>query len=188
MIDSQSLFDELVEIGNTLKAEYEGRKAAWKGSPFEWLLALPSRSVGAVAERLVHEWLTRRGFVVKKPKGSSDCDRLCSVQGNPKVVRLEIKFSTLWSQDHYVFQQIRDQNYEICFCLGISPQEAHAWAVPKDIIWGNALGQHTGQQAQDTRWVHINPSNPPEWIQDYGGDLVKAIQFLRRYFEEKDSE
>jgi hypothetical protein len=192
MMDNQSLFAELVEIMDTIKPEYEKQKAAWKGSPFEWLLALPSRSIGAVGERLVHEWLIKRGFIVEKPKSGSDCDRLCYVQDNPqdnpKVVRLEIKFSRLWKDGKYAFQQIRDQEYDICFCLGISPQEAHAWTVPKDIIWTNATWQHNPQKAQDTKWVRIDPSNPPKWIQDYGGELEKAIQSLLRYLEGKASE
>ena len=188
MMDNQSLFAELVEIMDTIKPEYEKQKAAWKGSPFEWLLALPSRSIGAVGERLVHEWLIKREFIVEKPKSGSDCDRLCYMQGNPKVVRLEIKFSTLWRQGHYVFQQIRNQEYDICFCLGISPQAAHAWTVPKKIIWENASGQHTGHGARDTKWVHINPNHPPAWIKEYGGTLEEAIESLLRYFEKQVSE
>jgi hypothetical protein len=39
--------------------------------------------------------------------------------------RVEIKFSTLWQEGIYNFQQIRDQNYEYAVCLGISPFEAH---------------------------------------------------------------
>jgi len=70
----RTLFEELVEIGNSIRAEYEQQGASWKSSPFEWLLTLPSRSVGAVGEKLVEALLVREGFVVKRPKRlSSNC-------------------------------------------------------------------------------------------------------------------
>lgn len=177
----RTLFEELVEIGNSIRAEYEQQGASWKGSPFEWLLTLPSRSVGAVGEVLVEALLVREGFVVKRPKGKSGCDRICSTPSSVKQIRLEIKFSKLWEAQQYVFQQIRDQEYDVCFCLGISPWTAHAWAVPKPVIWENATGQHTGGKAKDTKWVHVNPDNPPEWMREYGGELERAIQVLRGY-------
>ena len=35
MMDKRNLFEELVEIGNSIKSEYEQQGASWKGSPFE---------------------------------------------------------------------------------------------------------------------------------------------------------
>jgi hypothetical protein len=181
MMVKRNLFEELVEIGNSIKSEYEQQGASWKGSPFEWLLTLPSRSVGAIGERLVEGLLVREGFVVRRPKGKSGYDRICSTLGSEKEIRLEIKFSKLWENQQYVFQQIRDQEYDVCFCLGISPWIAHAWAVPKPVIWENATGQHTGRKAKDTKWVYVDPGNPPEWMREYGGELERSIQILRGY-------
>lgn len=181
MMVKRNLFEELVEIGNSIKSEYEQQGASWKGSPFEWLLTLPSRSVGAIGERLVEGLLVKEGFVVRGSEGKSGCDRICSTPSSEKQIRLEIKFSKLWEAQQYVFQQIRDQEYDVCFCLGISPWIAHAWAVPKPVIWENATGQHTGDKAKDTKWVHVNPDEPPEWMRKYGGELGQAIQVLRGY-------
>jgi len=181
MMTNRSLFDELIDIGDRIKAEYEEQENSWWESPFRWLRNLSSRKKGTAAERLVHEMLARSGFVIQQPEGSSDYDRLCYLETNTeKYLRIEIKFSTLWETGHYTFQQIRDQEYDICFCLGISPQSAHAWAVPKEVIWENAEWQHKGKKAQDTKWVSFSPSKPPEWIREYGGELEKAIQVLRR--------
>ena len=103
MMVKRNLFEELVEIGNSIKSEYEQQGASWKGSPFEWLLTLPSRSVGAIGERLVEGLLVREGFVVRRPKGKSGCDRICSTLSSVKPIRLEIKFSKLWEAQQYVF-------------------------------------------------------------------------------------
>jgi hypothetical protein len=94
------------------------------------------------------------------------------------------------TEGHYAFQQIRDQEYDICFCLGISPQAAHAWAVPKEIIWDKRLqgSIQVLRKLRDTKWVRFNPNDPPAWIKEYGGTLEEAIESLLRYFEKQVSE
>jgi hypothetical protein len=41
------------------------------------------------------------------------------------------------------------------------------------------------KKAQDTKWVSFSPSEPPEWIREYGGELEKAIQVLRRLLNDQ---
>jgi len=104
------------------------RVSPWAGSPFEWLMSLPSRSRGKAGEVLAAAWLARNGHRVASPT-SADHDR--RVNG----AKIEIKMSTLWTGGNYVFQQLRDQDYEYVFLLGISPTTASAWFVPKAVAF-----------------------------------------------------
>jgi len=109
------------------------------------------------------------------PSPDSDADMLVNDH------RVEIKFSTLWKNGINKFQQIRNQNYEYAVCLGISPHEAHCWVISKEILLENVighLGQHTGASSQETAWITIIPSNPPEWLSACGGNLSRAYEVL----------
>lgn len=171
-------YELLVEANEKVRMRYAERRAQWVGSPFEWLVRLPSRTVGAVGEALVEERLEAQGFEIS-PSGSTDFDRWCQLKGGQKRLRVEIKFSTLWENGNYVFQQIRDQRYDVLLCLGISPQIAHAWVIPKVVAWSQATAQHGGRQGRDTRWLHIDIDNVPSWLSEYGGELEKAVGQLR---------
>jgi len=177
----RTAYELLIEANEHLKKQNSERQSQWIGSPFEWLIYLPSRSRGAVGEKLVEAWLTKQGFILF-PSKCSDFDRWCTIDNCPRSLRLEIKFSTLWEKREYVFQQIRNQTYDVLFCLGVSPQFAHAWAIPKEEAWENATPQHTGSKGLDTRWLHVCPDSPPEWLDHYGGNLEAAVKCLREMF------
>ena len=72
----------------------------WEGSPFQWIKNCPSRSVGAIGEKLVENWCREQVFEVRKSLNSAH-DRLNA------GLKVEIKFSTLWSNNPiFRFQQI----------------------------------------------------------------------------------
>jgi hypothetical protein len=150
--------------------------APWEGSPFEWLLTLPSRKRGKAGELLVSHWLGRMRYQVDSP-ASSGHDRI--VEGRS----VEIKMSTLWGSGDYVFQQLRDQDYEFVILLGISPPVAHVWIVPKHVAWEAATPQHGGAEGTDTRWIHIRADQPPEWLAPFGGSLETAAEVAESTFK-----
>lgn len=147
----------------------------WIGSPFEWILHVPSRTKGAIGELLVSEWAHAKGLHVTR-SSSSDADRV--INGH----RVEIKMSTRWKNGGFKFQQIRDQDYDFCLCLGISPFEVHAWLLPKDLLLEYVIGhmgQHTGASGSDTAWLGFPVDTPYDWMRPFGDRLGHVEDLLR---------
>ena len=154
------------------------RRSSWEGSPFGWLKQGPSsRQKGKIAEQLVESFFASKGFVVEKSP-DSEADRI--ING----LRTEIKASTLWQNGTYRFQQLRDQNYAVAICLGISPFDAHCWAIPKSVIIDNPSRleglrpQHRGSEGRDTAWLKVDPKKVQSWLLPFGGTLGEAVQVL----------
>jgi len=164
-----------VEISRSLEKRYIKTVTSdpWAGSPFAWIRGESSRRKGKIGELLVEEWLRSNDLDVS-PTGDSEADRV--VNGK----RVEIKFSTLWEQGFYKFQQIRDQDYDYIICLGVSPDEVHCWVIPKDVARQLAPSQHAGKQGKDTAWLTVDPNAPPEILRQYGGSLEQALELIRR--------
>lgn len=175
MPNTTSDFNLLASAANYIKKDFERDQSSWQGSPFEWVLSLPTGSKGSLGKRLVKQWCALKELAVDRSP-DSDADML--INGH----RVEIKFSTLWEVGIYKFQQIRDQNYEYCILLGVSPFEAHCWVVSKTILRLHVighLGQHTGLAGQETAWLTVNPQTPPTWLNQCGGNLDQAYKVLK---------
>ena len=169
---------ELAAIATELSHSYEQDSIMWEGSPFQWIKTRPSRQVGAIGEKLVATWCEDQGYAVARSP-NTEADLL--INGT----RVEVKFSTLWTDSkQYKFQQIRDQAYDYCFCLGVSPFDAHAWYIPKAELMNDrppALRpQHGGQAGRDTKWLSFLAEEPPEWLAEFGGALGQVRRLLAR--------
>ena len=142
------------------------------GSPFEWIMTLPSRSKGAVGERIAAAFFSAAGYVVRKPTNSGH-DRL--INGH----KVEVKMSSLWKGGGYTWQQIRDQDYEYCLLLGLAPQAASVWLMPKAVAVEHSVPQHGGSVGQDTRWLTVLATAIPPWMDDWGGDPDRCLELAR---------
>ena len=164
-------FERLAQISVALKGEYEeAADEAWMGSPFDWIRIEPSRRKGKIGEQLVERWFSSLGYETSAPP-NSDCDLVI------ESARIEVKFSTLWQNGQFKFQQIRDQEYDFVVCLGVSPQDAHMWVLPKHVLQGQPEGvapQHGGAAGRDTLWLDVRVDAPHEWLSEYGGSLADA--------------
>lgn len=165
----------LAALSTTLAPDYApALDDPWLGSPFEWILRVPSRTKGAIGEALVAGWAAAKGFDVTRSP-NSDADRVINGQ------RVEIKLSSLWKSGGFKFQQIRDQQYDYCFCIGISPFDAHAWLLPKAVLLEHVIGhmgQHTGAAGRDTSWLGFQRDQPYEWMAPYGARLSDVARLL----------
>jgi hypothetical protein len=171
----------LMSLAESLRTDYVQSTAAdpWMGSPYSWIRSEPSRTVGKIGEQLVAGWTAARDFDVAHCH-DSQADLVINSH------RVEVKFSTLWTSGIYKFQQIRDQNYEYCVCLGISPRVASCWILPKSVLLqyliGHNHGQHTGASGTDTSWISFRADQPLPWMNNWGGSLVAALQVMKREF------
>lgn len=167
----------LAGLAATLEPDFVQNTGAWDGSPFRWIkTSLPSRTVGAVGEALVAGWAAAKGFDVTRT-GDSEADRV--INGH----RVEIKFSTLWASGGYKFQQIRDQEYDFCFCLGVSPFDAHAWFIPKSVLKRYVIGhmgQHSGAGGRETAWLGFDANQPYDWMGSHGGRLSDVASLIQQ--------
>lgn len=166
----------LAALASSLEEDYIDTDDPWRGSPFQWIQTRPSRQKGAIGELLVAGWAASKGFDVLR-SDNSDCDRIINGQ------RIEIKYSNLWTKTGvFKFQQIRNQEYDYCFCLGLSPFDAQAWFIPKRALMGDfpegLSPQHGGQNGHDTRWLSFLASQPPTWLSSYGGRLAQVRDLI----------
>jgi hypothetical protein len=88
----------------------------------------------------------------------------------------------MWEDGKYVFQQIRDQDYEYLLCLGISPLESHAWVMKKsEIPFDKLKHQHGGDaRGRDTWWFSVNLTSIPDWLKPFGGSLSGVLNRFRK--------
>ena len=147
----------------------------WRRSPFNWLLTLAPGTRGAIARRMVEEWVAALGLSAHQM--TDHRQRYVVVEGK----RIQVKFSTLWNNGEYRFQQIRDQDYDYVLCLGISPDDVHTWLIPKDEMLEHLrgrAGQHTGAGAHETYWISVAPAGGEPWLADYGNQLSDVRELL----------
>ncbi len=125
---------------------------------------------------VLQHWLADEGFAVRALK-----ERQADFVVNGS--RVKVKSSTLWQGRAYRFQQIKDQNYDILICFGLSPDEAHCWVLSKPLLLeqviGQGHGQHTGAGATETFWLAVDPHHPQSWLRPRSGDLDQAHAVLR---------
>jgi len=98
--------------------------------------------------------------------------------------KFSIKFSTLWVEGSYKFQQIRKSGYDSLFVLEFLPRMHICWVIDR-----SSLGKYMKFIAEDrsgyeTMWLAINPHENDAWVSEFGGNLEKPIRFLRDPFHE----
>lgn len=184
MTPEQSIIDPdvqyLASLAGGIRSDFVSEKETemWRNSPFYWIKSRPSRQVGKIGESLVAGWAASKGFDVTKPE-SSDHDK--KIAG----LKVEIKFSTLWTDSEiFKFQQLRDQDYEYVFLLGVSPFDAQAWFVPKAEVSytrpPELVPQHGGADGKDTRWLSFPATQPPGWLKEFGGRLSDVAALITK--------
>jgi site-specific DNA-methyltransferase (adenine-specific) len=164
-------FMMLASTASYLQKELEEMSDIWKDSPFEWVLQLPPRSKGKLARNLVLAWLTNNKLYPERSRVSSETLIINDTQ-------YAIKFSMLWKDGVYQFQQIKSQGPDYIICFGISPSVAHCWIFEKQYAIKNGKQQHKGASGAEY-WLSINPDNIPVWAENYGGNLIDAINVLK---------
>ena len=165
-------FIMLAATASSLQEEIDDEINPWENSPFEWILKLPPRKKGKLGGDLIASWLGSRGLSIVATKDSSE---KLLING----LRFATKFSTLWENGIYKFQQVRPTGYDYVICLGISPFDAHCWVIERQQAINNAKPQHRRGSKIADYWIDIDPNHPPKWITPYGGTLSEAYRILK---------
>lgn len=172
----QSLIQEAIALENDY---YDEGDDIWDGSPFAWIRDYKPATVGAVGRRLARHIFQQANVPIV------GTGRLLSA-GRYNVA---VKFSMEWTAGGFVFEQIKDAQYDFLFCLGVrAPDNCFCWLIPKiELIVGGTwqtreglTGQHTGAAGQETAWLQINPDNRPAWLAEYGGTVDRCEQVITR--------
>lgn len=147
-------------------------------NPFNWLLTMPSATIGAYGAKFASELFRMNGFNVLRPLGGSDHDRVFNGH------RIEVKFCTRRREDAvFWFEQIRDQEYDFVLCLGLSANDANCWVIPKSELTVPREGlspQHGGKDGRDTFQIQFHPDSIPTWLSEFGGSLEEGMSALRK--------
>ena len=165
-------FQMLAATASYIQKDLEEQSDLWKNSPFEWVLQLPARKKGKLARQLLSSWLATKGIPCNTAGDSSET---LLINGH----RFAIKFSTIWANGFYKFQQIRSNGYEYVICFGISPFNAHCWIFDRNYAIKNATKQHRTAEGAEY-WMTIDPSKPKDWVVGHGGTLDQALTILKK--------
>jgi hypothetical protein len=173
---------ELADILTNISSNYSNEVVMkWRGSPFDWIRLQPPATKGAIGAAVITELCKKKGLTITKSP-DKEADRL--VEGQ----RAEIKFSLLWKNNCYKFQQFRKQNYNFIICIGISPFDSHLWVLPKNVLldsndnWKSLSSlnpQHGGKKGHDTTFLSIDPNNIQDWLKPYGGTIDQGLSKLK---------
>ena len=155
--------------------------AVWKKSELTWLAFSASATKHAVGRELAVHLCNSSGFDATIAKNLRQDDVSFFIGKH----RTCLKFATLGEEGSYIFEQIRDRNYQILFLLGLSPQNAHIWIFLKDKFLPHLTIQHRGGKE---KWIHIRPHNsewisssrPPKWMQKQSGKLAEFPSTLKK--------
>ncbi len=176
-------WDNLAARAASVQSDYESRRleedAVWQDSPFDWMRRYAARSKGKIGSDLARGVFEDAGY---KPGKRGE-----NLEVENKIV--QTRTSLLWSAGVWKFQQIRNTEFDFTFCLGLLPQAAYAWLVPKtEIFVGNELQeregsgwQHGGNSGREDVWVVVNPESCPSWLSPYGGPIESISKAFERY-------
>lgn len=167
-------FSMFSDLSHAVQVNYtRDEESPWENSPFHWISEAQSGRKGAVGKALVRRWAEQAGMQVA---GKSGKGHDFQIDG----LRVAVKLSLVWTDRLFVFQQIRDQNYDVASLLALEPQRVRLWIVPKEVLWEHAGWQHTGAAGHDTKWLHFQATKPCPWLKPYGGTLPRARRALKQ--------
>jgi hypothetical protein len=165
---------ELLLDGVQVAAAQVRLSDGWAGSPWGWLLGVSSRVRGqAMREIMAHVIGMSLGPVVPD-LGLRWKDNLLHLDG----WEFTVKTSTLWSEGHYTFQQIRP-SADPFILWGMSPDCVHMWVGTAQELRTLTTAQH----GEDSRWLEMQPDDK----RLAGGTLAKGLTALYNYLRMEDN-
>ena len=167
-------FERCVRFAEPLVIKYDDISSAeWELSPLGWIRQVSSaHKRGKIGEELVAAWAHSEGIHVsdRRHRGHD-----CLLDG----LRIEVKTSLRWNNDRFVFFGIKDFQYDAVAFLGVEPDNVRLWIVPKQLVMRHARDQLRGAEALGSKWISFYATQPPEWLEPWGGSFSQARRALR---------
>jgi hypothetical protein len=166
-------FAHLVALAEPLVSRYDDIcSPEWEQSPIGWIRQVSSAlKRGKIGEELVIQWARARGLDVQ-PRRHRGHDSV--IEG----LEVEVKTSLRWNNERFVFLGLRDFTYQAVALLGLEPNEVRLWIVPKQLLWEHAKEQTRGASGQGSKWLSFIASDPPSWLDGWGGSFAQAAAAL----------
>ncbi len=166
---TSSDFEHLVQMAEKIRATYfDICEAEWAASPLNWIRQTPSaHKKGKIGESLIMEWAHSQGLEVE-PRRHRGHD--CVIAG----LKIEVKLSLRWNSSELTFLEFRDFDYDAAALLGITPNEAYIWIVPKHILLENTMRQQRGASGKGSNWLRFRVDQVPDWLRRWGGSFAEA--------------
>ena len=169
----------LADTAATLESNYvdkaQEEERAWADSPFHWIRKKRGNTIAKIGKELIRALCAARGLCVVDAKGGKGGGADLVIEGH----RVRLKRATL-SEGKYIFNQIRDEDFEYLMCLGLSPFDAHCWVIPKHVAIDQSSVQSSVQHGPRTDWTSFSPAHPPAGLRAYGGTISEAFTVLQR--------
>lgn len=164
--------DAFAALAERVRPHFAPADDPWADSPYAWVKRLPSVSRGRAGTAIVEQWARSQGHDVVRARGH-DHDL------NIGSERVKVKMSTLWDTGEYTFQGVRDGAYDSLTLLGVSPQIAHLWIVPR----------HTAlENTARAGWITVTPTRIPAWLAGLGGEPARAARVADVRWALRDSD
>ena len=92
------------------------------------------------------------------------------------------------SDRNFHFRPPAGRDYDFAVFLGLSPFDAHCWAVPKEELvsrWADLntpelVAQHGGSERKDIARLSFPHDAPPAWLAPFGGGLRDGLASIAR--------
>jgi len=167
-------FENLRKITNDLKNNYP-EDVSWKESEFEWIKCLPPGSKGKIGRDIVTGLFQYEGHDVTYNK------QQLHINGADVNVRLAL----MWEEGIVVFENNTDGDYDAIVCIGILPNSAVGWIIPKAEVWkdGKVNTENSGITAQHKgadAWIHVKLASVQPWLKPYGGTLEEMLTAAKK--------
>ena len=170
----------IVHYIQEIEAETPNPSDVWKGTPLEKLQTRVIRQKGMIFEKGMVAYLTDQGFSDISRKTGNSADFIV----NNKFIEFKTGLISVQT-GKFTFNQFRDDEYDILVCLGINPNmDEYLWVIPKEEVihrWketGDIRYQHGTTSKPNTGIFQVDPTDPPEWLRKYGGDVKDGLRVL----------
>jgi hypothetical protein len=154
----------------------------WHKSPFLWIRGLTPKRKGTIGEKLAFGICEANGIKVAPRTGVGH-----DMHINGKKV--EVKFASLADKGVFIFNQIRNDDYDYLFLLGIDINSCYLWVIPKRQVLDSkgkpirkeVVNQHKGKAGSDTFFINsLDPNSPYPWLKSFGGSIEKGVSQAKK--------